>query len=74
MPLGSQEGETAPQAVEMLKIEGHSDSVSLAELAQELEAFVAESDKAASRDAAAMIASRFLGRLRRPTSQPGVDG
>lgn len=63
MPLGSQEGDTRPQALEVLKTEGRESTITLRELALELEALLAENDNAGIRDAAAMLATRFVDRL-----------
>lgn len=74
MPTGSQEGDTRPQAVEVLKAEGRDSTITLRELAFELEALFAESDNAGARDVAAMLATRLLDRLEAPHVPGGEAG
>lgn len=74
MPIGSQEGETRPQALEVLKAEGRHTSITLRELAFELEALFGESDNAGVRDAAATLATRLLDRLEAPHIPGGQAG
>lgn len=74
MPSGSQEGETRPQAVEVLKAEGRESTITLRELAFELEALFADSDNAGARDAAATLATRLLDRLEAPHIPGGQAG
>lgn len=74
MPIGSQEGETRPQALEVLKAEGRDSTITLREMAFELEALFAESDNAGVRDAAATLATRLLDRLEAPHIPGGRAG
>lgn len=66
MPLGSQEGDTSPHAIEFLKAEGRDTTITMRELALELQELIDTYDNAAARDVAAMLASRLIDRVDAP--------
>lgn len=71
MPLGSQEGDTGPQAVALLETEGRDVTITLRDLALEMQQLIADVDSASARDVTAMLATRLLGRLDAEWQQPG---
>lgn len=66
MPLGSQEGDTSPHAIEFLKAEGRDTTITLRELALEMQELIDTYDNAAARDVTAMLASRLIDRVDAP--------
>jgi hypothetical protein len=74
MPIGSFEGLELPQSLELLKTRGRDVTVSLRDVALEMEGLIGEDDQATTRDVVASVATRLCGLLDMPDDGRGGSG
>ncbi|CAN5298331.1 hypothetical protein BH20ACT9_BH20ACT9_10890 [soil metagenome] len=74
MPIGSFEGFELPQSLELLKTRGRDVTVTLRDVALEMQGLIGEDDQATTRDVVASVATRLCGFLDMPDDGRGGSG